>query len=175
MERGGFRADLFYRLNVIPVTLPPLRDRREDIPMLVEHFLKESCRCAERAVVPIDEDALGALCRYDWPGNVRELENVIERVVILEEGDRIQLQSLPERIAHGAAPRARCASRGARWTRATRGNAGRHRARLSDQGSRRDRLAEEEGLHDPRDQFLHALPQDPALRPRAEDGGCGWR
>jgi DNA-binding NtrC family response regulator len=101
VDRGGFRADLFYRLNVIPVTLPPLRERSEDIPMLVEHFLKESCRCAERAVMPIDEDALAALCRHDWPGNVRELENVIERVVILEEGDRISLASLPERIVRG--------------------------------------------------------------------------
>lgn len=101
VERGTFRPDLFYRLNVIPILLPSLRERREDIPMLVDHFLKESCRCAERTVMPIDDDALAVLGRYDWPGNVRELENVIERAVILEEGDRIRLESLPERVVTG--------------------------------------------------------------------------
>jgi DNA-binding NtrC family response regulator len=101
VERGIFRADLFYRLNVIPIVLPTLRDRPEDIPTLVEYFLKEYCRIAERSVLPIDDDALEALCRYDWPGNVRELENVIERAVILEEEDRIRLESLPERVVIG--------------------------------------------------------------------------
>jgi DNA-binding NtrC family response regulator len=101
VERGIFRADLFYRLNVIPIVLPTLRDRPEDIPTLVEYFLKEYCRIAERSILPIDDDALQALCRYEWPGNVRELENVIERAVILEEEDRIRLESLPERVAMG--------------------------------------------------------------------------
>ncbi len=104
VERGAFRPDLFYRLNVIPIVLPPLRERREDIPLLVDHFLRESCRCAERSLLPIDPEALAALGRYDWPGNVRELENVIERAVILEEGDTIRLASLPERIATGKRP-----------------------------------------------------------------------
>jgi DNA-binding NtrC family response regulator len=101
VERGLFRADLFYRLNVIPIVLPTLRDRPEDIPLLVDYFLKEYCRIAERSLLPIDDDALEALSKYEWPGNVRELENVIERAVILEEEDRIRLESLPERIALG--------------------------------------------------------------------------
>ncbi|HET9888031.1 MAG TPA: sigma-54 dependent transcriptional regulator, partial [bacterium] len=104
VERGLFRADLFYRLNVIPIVLPTLRDRPEDIPLLVDYFLKEYCRIAERSLLPIDEDALEALSKYEWPGNVRELENVIERAVILEEEDRIRLESLPERIALGKRP-----------------------------------------------------------------------
>jgi len=101
VERGLFRADLFYRLNVIPIVLPTLRDRPEDIPLLVDYFLKEYCRIAERSLLPIDDDALEALGKYEWPGNVRELENVIERAVILEEEDRIRMESLPERVALG--------------------------------------------------------------------------
>jgi DNA-binding NtrC family response regulator len=101
VERGTFRADLFYRLNVIPVTLPPLRDRREDIPLLVDHFLKHYCAQSERTLMEVSDAALAALCAYEWPGNVRELENVIERAVILEEGKGITLDSLPDRVAHG--------------------------------------------------------------------------
>ncbi|MGQ0722421.1 MAG: sigma-54-dependent transcriptional regulator [Candidatus Eiseniibacteriota bacterium] len=110
VEMGAFRPDLFYRLNVIPVTLPPLRDRREDIPMLVDHFLRHYCSLAERRLMQLDDAAMRALVDYDWPGNVRELENVIERGVILQEGERLTPEALPERVlngrSRGQAPRA---------------------------------------------------------------------
>ncbi|GJM43754.1 MAG: acetoacetate metabolism regulatory protein AtoC [Gemmatimonadota bacterium] len=98
VERGTFRADLFYRLNVIPVTLPPLRSRREDIPLLVDHFLQHYCRVSERPMMEVSDEAMQALGHYAWPGNVRELENVIERGVILEEGPCLTLDSLPDRV-----------------------------------------------------------------------------
>jgi DNA-binding NtrC family response regulator len=98
VERGAFRPDLFYRLNVIPVVLPPLRERREDIGLLVQHFLAHYCGVSQRPVMHVEEAALDALTRYDWPGNVRELENVIERAVILEEGTCLTPESLPERV-----------------------------------------------------------------------------
>ncbi len=111
VERGRFRTDLFYRLNVIPITLPSLRERREDIPLLVEHFLKQYCAISERPMMEVDDEALRILCEYRWPGNVRELENVIERGVILEEGNCLNAGSLPERVVEGRRPtRARAGS-----------------------------------------------------------------
>ena len=104
VERGNFRADLFYRLNVIPVTLPPLRERREDIPLLVAHFLQQYCEVSERPLLDLSDEAMHLLTQYAWPGNVRELENVIERGVILEEGDRLTAASLPERLRAQPAP-----------------------------------------------------------------------
>jgi DNA-binding NtrC family response regulator len=101
VEKGSFRADLFYRLNVIPVTLPALRDRREDIPLLVDHFLRHYCNLMERRLMKMDEETLRILGEYDWPGNVRELENVIERGVILEEGDILRPDALPDRVLGG--------------------------------------------------------------------------
>ncbi len=95
VERGAFRRDLFYRLNVIQLTLPPLRARRDDIPLLVEHFLKKHAASINRAVFGINPDAMAALCDYDYPGNVRELENLIERAVTLETGGRVTRESLP--------------------------------------------------------------------------------
>jgi transcriptional regulator with GAF, ATPase, and Fis domain len=85
VARGNFRADLYYRLNVIPVTLPSLRDRREDIPLLVYHFLRK-CKPGRqgRRRPRSRREALAVLVDYDWPGNVRELENIIERSVILQ-------------------------------------------------------------------------------------------
>jgi DNA-binding NtrC family response regulator len=80
---GKFQEDLFYRLNVIPIELPPLRERREDIPPLVEHFVKKHAQRTGRRIEKIDQGVLEALQRYDWPGNVRELENTIERAVVL--------------------------------------------------------------------------------------------
>ena len=99
VERGAFRPDLFYRLNVIPVVLPPLRERREDIPMLVDHFLSHYCGISQRPLMEVSEEALETLCGYSWPGNVRELENVIERAVILEEGASLGVEALPERVS----------------------------------------------------------------------------
>ena len=89
VERGAFRRDLFYRLSVMPVSIPPLRERASDISLLAAHFLDVSARRSKKAVRAIDGAAMQALCRYAWPGNVRELENVIERAVIVAKGDTI--------------------------------------------------------------------------------------
>ena len=89
VERGAFRRDLFYRLSVMPVRIPPLRERTGDIPLLAAHFLDASARRSKKAVRAIDGAAMQALCRYAWPGNVRELENVIERAVIVAKSDTI--------------------------------------------------------------------------------------
>jgi DNA-binding NtrC family response regulator len=83
---GKFQEDLFYRLNVIPIEIPPLRDRREDIPALLEHFVRKHAQRTGRRVEKIDDAVLTALQQYDWPGNVRELENTIERAVVLSQG-----------------------------------------------------------------------------------------
>ena len=94
-----FREDLFYRLNVIPVHLPPLRERREDIPLLVKHFLKKSCDGQNHRPCTLSGEAAAELQQYDWPGNVRELENVIERAIALVEGELIGLSDLPTQIS----------------------------------------------------------------------------
>jgi len=99
VEEGSFREDLYYRLKVIPVVLPPLRDRRSDIPLLVHHFLEHISKNKKRPLLSISKDAMQALINYEWPGNVRELENIIERMVILTEGDCINVDDLPEKIA----------------------------------------------------------------------------
>ncbi len=98
VESGKFRADLYYRLNVIPVRIPPLRERKDDIPLLVDHFLKLYCEGVGRSQKSICPEAFEVLMRYDWPGNVRELENALERAVILEEGRVIAAEDLPERL-----------------------------------------------------------------------------
>jgi two-component system response regulator PilR (NtrC family) len=95
VERGAFRRDLYYRLNVIQLLLAPLRQRREDIPLLVEHFLRKHAASLGRKFSGIDADAMAALCDYDYPGNVRELENLVERAATLESADRITRESLP--------------------------------------------------------------------------------
>ena len=99
VEQGRFRADLFYRLHVIAIDLPPLRARGEDIPGLAMHFLRRFAGQNHKPVVGVDADAMAALCAWTWPGNVRELENTMERAVVLTRTDRITLQELPERIA----------------------------------------------------------------------------
>jgi len=100
VSAGRFREDLFYRLNVMRIHVPALRDRRQDVPLLVDHFL-EHFRCAlGRPVRAIADDALARLVAHPWPGNVRELENVIERAVILARGDRLTVQELPTNVVH---------------------------------------------------------------------------
>jgi DNA-binding NtrC family response regulator len=89
VDRGAFRRDLFYRLSVMPVRVPPLRERPDDVPLLAGHFLEVSARRSKKAVRAIAPAAMQALCAYGWPGNVRELENVIERAVIVAKGDTI--------------------------------------------------------------------------------------
>jgi two-component system response regulator PilR (NtrC family) len=104
VERGAFRRDLFYRLNVIQLYLPPLRARREDVPLLAEHFIRKHAAALGRPLSGIDAEALKALCDYDFPGNVRELENLIERAVTLESGERVTRASLPALEPRGPAP-----------------------------------------------------------------------
>src|SRR5689334_9052998 len=95
VAEGAFREDLFYRLNVLPVYLPPLRDRREDILLLAAHFLSLQGRKKNKKVHSIEDAALGVLKTYDWPGNVRELENLIERLVVLNDDGVIRAKDLP--------------------------------------------------------------------------------
>jgi len=98
VEAGNFREDLFYRLQVIPIVMPPLRERRSDIPLLVRHFLEKHNRKRPGRPVEIADEAMVHLWEYDWPGNVRELENLLERLVILSEDGHIQLEHLPPSI-----------------------------------------------------------------------------
>jgi DNA-binding NtrC family response regulator len=100
VAEGRFRADLFYRLNVIPIRLPSLRQRRDDIPLLVDHFLKRHAQNGPGKSV--SKEAIEVLAKYDWPGNVRELENVMERALILDETGVIDPEDLPEKIRFGA-------------------------------------------------------------------------
>jgi two-component system response regulator PilR (NtrC family) len=95
VAEGRFREDLFYRINVIPIALPPLRERREDIPLLAEHFLSKYTEQMGRSITGIAHSTMGLLLKYDWPGNVRELENAIERSVALEATPTILPESLP--------------------------------------------------------------------------------
>jgi two-component system response regulator AtoC len=97
-KEGRFREDLFYRLNVITVALPPLRDRREDIAELVEHFITRTNAKLGTAIDGASAEAMKLLMDYRWPGNVRELENTIERAMVLCDGKRIEADGLPERI-----------------------------------------------------------------------------
>ncbi len=101
VKKGAFREDLYYRLNVIPILLPPLRERREDIPLLARHFLQKSCKEMKRPLMTISAPAMLALEAYDWPGNVREMENVIERTVALTDGETIEKGDLPAAIGGG--------------------------------------------------------------------------
>jgi DNA-binding NtrC family response regulator len=101
---GRFREDLFYRLNVIAVTAPPLRARREDVPLLVDHFLGIYCAKNNRPRLSIARPVMQLLCDHAWPGNVRELENVIERAVVLCRGDTLTTDDLPEAVVQASAP-----------------------------------------------------------------------
>ncbi len=98
IAQGLFRKDLYYRLNVISLHLPPLAEREGDIPLLVHHFLKEKSQAAKKDIRGIDRKAMALLCQYSWPGNVRELENVIERAVAMRNGQVIRKDDLPEYI-----------------------------------------------------------------------------
>jgi two-component system, NtrC family, response regulator PilR len=102
-----FREDLYYRLNVIPIRVPNLRERREDIPLLANHFLKKYAAAANRSILRMHKDSLDALCDYEWPGNVRQLENTVERAVALETADELHIELPAER------PKARAAAAGA--------------------------------------------------------------
>ena len=99
VEAGEFREDLFYRIAAFPITIPPLRERREDIPLLARHFLEKHAARADKEIGGIAAAAMRLLLQYDWPGNVRELENAIERAVLLETGTVLQAGSLPPRLS----------------------------------------------------------------------------
>jgi len=102
IRAGKFREDLYYRLNVLAITVPPLRHRLEDLPQLVTHFLQKYNAENNKQVESIESEALERLLTYNWPGNVRELENVIERGVVLANGSQIELSSLPKDLEEGA-------------------------------------------------------------------------
>jgi two-component system response regulator PilR (NtrC family) len=103
VAENSFREDLYYRLSVIPVFVPPLRERREDVPLLVNHFLKKYAPAAGRNILRVDAGSLKTLCGYDWPGNVRQLENTIERAVALETGEELKVELPAERSKARAA------------------------------------------------------------------------
>jgi Nif-specific regulatory protein len=103
IEEKSFREDLFYRLNVVPIVLPPLRDRREDIPVLLDHFLRESNKAHQRQV-RLSRQVIDFLIDYHWPGNVRELQNLIERLVIMAESELVGLTELPSYMVMGSEP-----------------------------------------------------------------------
>jgi DNA-binding NtrC family response regulator len=115
VEENSFRQDLFYRLVVFPISLPPLRDRREDIPLLVEHFLEKYARDAGKRVTRVEAKAMEALASHGWPGNVRELENVIHRTLLVSAGLELTLDDLPPGISSGdetTAPAAKSSAEG---------------------------------------------------------------
>ncbi|HEX5482211.1 MAG TPA: helix-turn-helix domain-containing protein, partial [Terriglobia bacterium] len=112
IERGNFREDLFYRLNVIPFYVPALREHAEDIPALANHYLAAFARNYGRRAKQISDSAMECLVRYRWPGNVRELRNLIERLVIMVPGARVERRHLPSAIAQNS-PHAKTAPSGA--------------------------------------------------------------
>ena len=95
---GKFREDLFYRLNVVPIVLPPLRDRKEDIPLLINHFLKKHTGLLKKPMKRVPNETMRLFMNYSWPGNVRELENIIERIVALKDGEEIKVDDIDESI-----------------------------------------------------------------------------
>jgi two-component system response regulator AtoC len=103
-KEGRFREDLFYRLNVLPIVVPPLRERREDIPVLIEHFMARNNARLGTNITGLDNEARRLLYEHPWPGNVRELENTIERAMVLGEGDKLMPADLPERIREAQNP-----------------------------------------------------------------------
>ncbi len=125
VEAGRFRADLYYRINVMTIHIPPLRERREDIPVLAAAFVEEFGARLGKRVSEVDDEAMAALGAYRWPGNVRELRNVIERGVLLESGAKLGIASLPAdvvRAEHGAAARGNDAAGGASCADAAAGS-----------------------------------------------------
>jgi two-component system, NtrC family, response regulator AtoC len=104
VKAGRFREDLYYRLNVLPIAVPPLRSRREDIPLLIDHFLARNNARLGTSIRGVDTEARRILVEYSWPGNVREIENTIERAMVLTEGDLITAADLPERVREARDP-----------------------------------------------------------------------
>ncbi len=105
IETGAFRSDLYYRLNVVPITIPPLRERPEDIPALIDYFLERTRRRLKRQI-NLANDAFERMCAYRWPGNIRELENALEHACVMCEGEEIRLADLPLAIQNDQAAQA---------------------------------------------------------------------
>ena len=95
VKEGSFREDLYYRLNVVNINVPPLRERKEDIPLLADFFVQKYCTSMSRSLAKIDQSAIKRLMEYDFPGNVRELENIIERALVVGNGKEIKVKDLP--------------------------------------------------------------------------------
>jgi Nif-specific regulatory protein len=104
VKKGEFRQDLYYRLAVVKLTMPPLRERREDIPMLTRHFVQKDAKRCKVKPKPVSREAMAALVNYEWPGNVRELENAIERALVMGSSDTVLLEDLPESLLEQAPP-----------------------------------------------------------------------
>jgi two-component system response regulator PilR (NtrC family) len=98
VRKGRFREDLYYRINVVPITVPPLREREGDIPLLVEHFVRLYCTSNQKPAKQVHPDAMEILEQYSWPGNVRELENVVQRMVLMSDGLGITAHHLPQQL-----------------------------------------------------------------------------
>ena len=101
VREGKFRDDLYFRLNVVHITMPPLRERKEDIPLLVRGFLRHFCKANEKPLLDLTADAMNALLTYDWPGNVRELRTAIEHGVVMAHGPKMTLRDLPANVRAG--------------------------------------------------------------------------
>ena len=154
MQQGRFREDLYYRLNVININLPPLRERREDIPLIASYFLREVPPADAKKLVGFSQEAMAALTEFDWPGNARELKNVIERAVVLAKGERLELQDLPCKL-RAAPPGGPARPEPARQRTAA------HRA-----GAGRVQLEQVPGGQAAGHLPLHPLRQDEEVRPR---------
>jgi transcriptional regulator with PAS, ATPase and Fis domain len=109
--QGRFRRDLYYRLNVVTIQIPPLRDRKDDVPLLADHFLRQHVARSARKVSAISREALFLLQRYDWPGNVRELQHVIERACALGQGERVEVDDLPPAVLQAVEAKSRSGPR----------------------------------------------------------------
>jgi transcriptional regulator with PAS, ATPase and Fis domain len=105
VRAGRFREDLYYRINVVPIFMPPLRDREGDIALLAEHFMRMYCAADGRPLKNLEPEVVEVLEEYAWPGNVRELENLMRRLVLMSEGSLIRVKHLPQHILHQASAR----------------------------------------------------------------------
>ena len=159
ISKGNFREDLFYRLNVIPFYVPPLRERKEDIPLLARHFLKDFSQTYSRRPKEISEDALEALMRYSWPGNVRELRNLIERIVIMNPSvSKLERKHLPTLVYRESGRRV----------------AGRFLQPAPGARRLRARLHPEEAGREPRQRQPHRRSAGPGTQPHVpQDEGAG--
>lgn len=101
VDKGNFRQDLFYRINVFPIYVPALRERKDDIPMLVDYFIEKAAYEMKKPKPPVPEKLLEMFCGYDWPGNVRELKNIVERLVVLSQNGKFRIEDIPEEVKEG--------------------------------------------------------------------------